>query len=141
MESKLTNKFNNIIHYQSEYVDSQSGGLKNIILKTFFEVEQNGMVLMDIWVSHTDFYNPNLEPHIYFKHQTAFELKNGQYLNNMELLEMFRFSESEFLNIEIRFDDNYNQSMKEIFKLNDQITDEDILETVKQGSSFISSLW
>lgn len=141
MEPELINKFNNVIHYSSDYNDSESGGLKNIILETSFEVEINGTVRMDIWLSHTDFFNSKLNPHIYFKHQTAFELKQGKYLSKTELLEMFRFTETEFLNTEIRFEDNYNQTIKEIFKLNERISEEGILETVNNGPSFIKSLW
>ena len=77
MESELTKKFNNVIHYSSDFDDSGDGGLKKIILKTSFEVELNGTVRMDIWLTHSDFFNSKLEPHIYFKHQTAFELKRG----------------------------------------------------------------
>jgi hypothetical protein len=127
MKPELITKFNNVIHYSSDYVDSGDGGLKKIILKTSFEVESNGTVRIDLWLSHSDFFNSELEPHIYFKHQTAFELKRGQYLNKMELVEMFRFTETEFLNAEIRFDDSYNQTIREIFRLNDKISEEEIL--------------
>lgn len=141
MKPELSSKFNNVIHYSSDYDDSEDGGLKKIILKTSFEIELNGTIRMDIWLSHSDFFNSKLEPHIYFKHQTAFELKRGQYLSKIELLEMFRFTETEFLNTEIRFDDSCTQTIKEIFKLNDRISKEGILETVNNGPSFIQSLW
>ena len=141
MEKELTNKFNNIIHYSSDYVDSKNGGLKKIVLKTFFEIELNGTVRMDIWLSHSDFYDSNLEPHIYYKHQTLFELKRGQYLNKIELLNMFRFTENEFLNTEIRFNNSYTQKIKEIFKIEEKISEEGIMDTVKNGPKFSLSLW
>lgn len=141
MKPELIDKFNNVIHYSSDYNDSESGGLKNISLDTSFEVELNGTVRMDIWLSHTDFFDSELEPHIYFKHQTVFELKQGELLNKTELLEMFRFTETEFLNTEIRFKDSSNQTIKEIFNLNERISEEGILETVNNGPSFIKSLW
>lgn len=141
MKPELIDKFNNVIHYSSDYNDSESGGLKNIILDTSFEVELNGTVRMDIWLSHTDFLDSELEPHIYFKHQTAFELKQGEVLSKTELLEMFRFTETEFLKTEIRFEDSYNQTIKEIFNLNERISEEGILDTIKDGPSFIKSLW
>ncbi|GEP52737.1 hypothetical protein FNO01nite_34090 [Flavobacterium noncentrifugens] len=141
MEPELLNKFNKIIHYNSEYNDRNSG-LRNVTLQTFFEVETTGVIRMDIWIATSDFFEgKNSKPDIEYRHQTVFELRNAERLSETELLKMFRFTEKEFLDTEIVFENDKSQKIKDLYKLENKISDEGIIETIKDGPNFILKLW
>lgn len=142
MNTELLNKFNSTINYYSDYKSNENGGLKRLVFKTLFNVEPNGIIRMDIWILVSDFYDIYSKPKIIYQHQTVFELKKGQQLNENEFIEMFRFTEEDFLNTEIQFDNNHPQKIKDILGLdNNKIPKEEIIELVKDGPSSISKLW
>ncbi|MDP2159217.1 MAG: hypothetical protein Q8K02_01945, partial [Flavobacterium sp.] len=117
MKTELLNKFTSVIDYSSGYEEKKEKGLKKVNCGISLDIDLNGRIAMSIQISLTDFYSDKKEITPRYKHQTVFQLSKGQQLNKMEFVEMFRYTENQFLHTEVTFDDNKSEKIKEIFGL------------------------
>lgn len=139
LNNHLLQKFESIINYQSEY--NENGGLQEISLETYVDIDRNGLIRFDIWIAEKDFLNNNLPKHIAYKHQTAFKLKRGELLTEDDFWTMFKMTEQQFFDTKISFPDKKQIEIKNLLPKESKLQEPVLRDLIKQASLYIKNLW
>ena len=130
VDKKLTDKFINVINYNSVIEGNESAGLKNISLDLHFELEKTKAVKISIFINTQDFYNQKSKKVVY-KHQTYFERKNHFSLSKDELIKMFYYTQNQFLTTKMNGLDGQLVDIKTFFCLPNQLGRDQFLDVIQ----------
>ncbi len=139
MTENLTNKFSSISSYFSKIDEPENSGLKQLMLKTYLEIDQQGIIKMDVWLAQTDFLNKPLIIEI-IKSQTVFEFDLGITLNEEELFQMFQFAEQKLMEHQPFLSQGQKRTIKDLFPTEYKLEYENMREILKGSPEYISSL-
>jgi hypothetical protein len=131
MKKELLEKFDSIVDYHSSY--NEIGGLLQISLETYVEFDENRLIRMDIWIAEKEFLDSNKEKNIAYRHQTAFQLKHDKSLSENDIFEMFKFTETRFLNSEIVFPNKQRSYIKNLLPKGEQLQESVLKSLVKDA--------
>ena len=131
MKKELFEKFESIVDYYSNY--NESGGLLKIYLETYIEFDENRIIRMDIWITEKDFIDSTKEKNVAYRHQTEFQLKKDKSLSEVDLFEMFKFTETRFLNSEIVFPNEQRSYIKTLLPKDEQLQESVLKSQVKDA--------
>jgi hypothetical protein len=137
MKKELLEKFDSIVDYHSNY--NESGGLLQISLETYIEFDKNRLIRMDIWITEKEFLDSNKEKNIAYRHQTAFQLKQEKSLSEDDVFEMFKFTETRFLNSKISFPNKQLLDIKTLLPKGEQLQESVLRNLVKQAFPHMSA--
>lgn len=137
-ETKL--KFNLIVDYHSDHEPSKKA-LYEISLYTDLEIETSGIIRMTIQILMDEFLEPNDPPKVYYNHQTLFELQKGKKLSEIELLDMFLFTEKRFMNTQLKDENGEVSTIQNLYPSFKGLDKDRLKEIVKKGENYIATLW